>query len=108
MIFTGAAGRAVFSAEKMGKVSLGSGEHLYAGLNCFEAGQQHAAHVHGNQDKLYVVLEGEGEASVGEEVTAVKVGDVVLAPAGVPHGLRNPGNGRLVVLVVFGPPPRRE
>jgi quercetin dioxygenase-like cupin family protein len=107
MIVKGAAAQAQFSPEKMGKVSLAAGSHLYAGLNCFEPGQEHSAHVHADQDKLYVVLEGEGEASVGGERTAVAAGDVVLAAAGVPHGLRNPGPGRLTVLVVFGPPPKK-
>ena len=108
MILKHAAAQAVFSTEKMGKVSLGAGEHLYAGLNCFEPGQQHAAHVHADQDKLYVVLRGSGEAIVGEETAAVTVGDVVLAPAGVPHGLRNSSAERFVVLVVFGPPPKKD
>jgi quercetin dioxygenase-like cupin family protein len=106
MILRDAAARAVFSADKMGKVTLGAGERLFAGLNCFEPGQSHQAHVHPDQDKLYVILAGAGEAEVGEERSAVSVGDVILAPAGVPHGLANPGPGRLTALVVFAPPPR--
>ena len=94
-----------FSAEKMGKVSLGSGSHLYAGLNCFEPGQEHRAHTHPDQDKMYVVLDGEGEVEVGGETSAVSRGDVVMAPAGVAHGIRNSSAARLTVLVVFAPPP---
>ncbi len=108
MIWKQAAAQAIYSPEKMGKVSLGAGDHLYAGLNCFEPGQQHAAHVHANQDKLYVILQGSGEAIVGDETSPVTAGDVVLAPAGVPHGLRNSGPNRFVVLVVFSPPPKRD
>ncbi|MBI3473119.1 MAG: cupin domain-containing protein, partial [Candidatus Solibacter usitatus] len=67
MIVSKAAGRAAFNPEKMGKASLAAGEHLYAGLNCFEPGQEHRAHVHAGQDKLYFVLEGSGEVVVGEE-----------------------------------------
>lgn len=107
MIFRKAAGRAEFSAAKMGKVTLGGGSHLYTGLNCFEPGQEHKAHVHADQDKLYVVLEGRGEALVGEEESEVESGDVILAPAGVVHSMRNPGPARLVVLIVFGPPPAK-
>lgn len=106
MIFRKAASMAEFSPAKMGKVSLGGGDHLYTGLNCFEAGQEHKAHVHGDQDKMYVVLEGRGEATVGEEAAEVTTGDVLLAKAGVVHSLRNPGPERLVVLVIFGPPPK--
>ncbi|MDX2152919.1 MAG: cupin domain-containing protein [Bryobacteraceae bacterium] len=105
MIIQQMAGRAVFQAGKMGKASLAAGEYLYAGLNGFEPGQAHEAHVHENQDKMYVVLEGSGVARVGEEEQVVAAGDLILAPAGVVHGMRNPGPGRLVVLVVFGPPP---
>lgn len=105
MILRDAAARAVFSSAKMEKLTLGSGAHLYAGLNCFEAGQEHKAHVHAGQDKLYVVLSGVGIASVGDETAEVRTGDVILAAAGVPHGMRNPGPDRLVVLIVFSPPP---
>ncbi|HUQ91618.1 MAG TPA: cupin domain-containing protein [Bryobacteraceae bacterium] len=105
MIFRNAAQNARFAPDKMGKASLAGGKHLYSGLNCFEPGQEHKAHTHADQDKLYVVLQGSGIATVGEEVSPVEVGDVVLAGAGVIHGMRNPGPERLVVLVVFSPPP---
>lgn len=99
--------RAQFPADKMGKVQLAAGEFLYAGLNCFAPGQEHAAHIHADQDKLYYVLTGEGEAVVGKETAAVAAGDLVLAPAGVPHGMRNTGSAPLAVLTVFAPPPKR-
>ncbi|MCS7041407.1 MAG: cupin domain-containing protein [Bryobacteraceae bacterium] len=99
---------AEFSPERMGKAALGSGTHLYAGLNCFLPGQQHAAHVHPDQDKLYFILAGSGEAMVGDETHAVSEGDLVLAAAGVPHGLRNTGQAPMIALVVFAPPPRKS
>lgn len=105
MIIRNTLTKARFSAEKMGKVDLDAGEHLHAGLNCFEPGQEHKAHTHAGQDKLYVVLDGSDEATVGEETAAVSAGDVILAPAGVSHSMRNPGPHRLTVLVVFSPPP---
>lgn len=106
MIIRNAGLKAEFPEGKMGKVRLAAGEFLYAGLNCFAPGQQHAAHVHADQDKLYYVLEGSGEAALGDEVEAVETGDLVLAPAGVPHGMKNTGAGPLVVLTIFAPPPR--
>jgi len=105
MVIKAAARRAQFAESKMGKVTLAQGEKLYAGLNCFLAGQEHRAHVHADQDKMYVVLEGRGEAGVGGEISQVEPGDVVFAAAGVEHGLRNTSDAPLVVLVVFGPPP---
>lgn len=107
MIVRNAASLAIFSTEKMGKVTLGHGDLLYAGLNCFEPGQEHKAHAHADQDKLYIVLEGEGEASVENETSAVSPGDVVLARAGIVHSMKNTGQGRLIVMVVLSPPPVR-
>jgi quercetin dioxygenase-like cupin family protein len=107
MVIHNVAGLAQFPDNRMGKVSLAAGERLYAGMNCFLPGQEHQAHVHPDQDKLYYVLEGSGEAQVGEELTAVISGDLILARAGVLHGLRNTGAGPLSVLVVFSPPPQR-
>jgi mannose-6-phosphate isomerase-like protein (cupin superfamily) len=108
MIIRDAASRAVFSAEKMGKVSLVAGEYLYVGLNCFLPGQQHAAHVHLDQDKLYFVLEGSGVATIGESSEIVSPGDLIFAPAGVSHALSNSGPGNLVVATLFAPPPPRR
>lgn len=98
---------AEFADDRMRKVPLASGGRLYAGLNCFLPGQEHAAHVHEDQDKLYYLLSGYGEAQVGDETFEASEGDLILAPAGVPHGLKNTGLVPLVVLVVFAPPPRK-
>lgn len=108
MVVKRIASLAQFGAERMGKVSLAAGERLYAGLNCFLPGQEHAAHVHANQDKLYYVLAGRGQAQVGGETADVEPGDLILAAAGVPHGLKNTGDEPLTVLVVFAPPPRKS
>lgn len=100
-----AASRAVFRPEKMGKADLFRGETLFAGLNSFEPGQTHAAHVHHGQDKLYYVLAGSGKIGVGDEERVVNSGDAVFAPADVPHSVTNDGSERLVVLAVLAPPP---
>ena len=105
MVISKAASRAVFRAEKMGKADLVASEHLFAGLNAFEPGQEHELHTHARQDKLYYVLEGRGEVTVEEERTAIGAGDLVLARSGEKHALKNPGPERLVVMVVMGPPP---
>ncbi|MBL8179194.1 MAG: cupin domain-containing protein [Bryobacterales bacterium] len=107
MIVRNAAALAQFSPQKMGKLTLAAGQHLYAGLNCFEPGQEHHAHVHPDQDKLYFVLEGAGEATLGEESALLHPGDLLLAPAGVLHSMRNPGPHRLTVMIVFAPPPKK-
>ncbi len=107
MIVTNAASRAVFRPDKMGKADLALSDHLLAGLNSFEPGQEHQLHTHAGQDKLYFVLQGEGDVTVGGEQTRIKTGDLVLARSGEGHALKNPGPDRLVVMVVMGPPPKK-
>lgn len=96
---------AVYPADKMGKATLFESPRLLVGLNAFEPGQQHALHAHAGQDKVYHVLEGQGLFLLeGRELPAT-AGDLLVAPEGVPHGLRNPGPGRLLVLAVLAPSP---
>lgn len=89
----------------MGKADLLRGGCVFAGLNCFEPGQEHALHTHAGQDKLYYVIAGQGTVRVGEVETSIGAGDLVLARADEPHALRNPGPERLIVLAVMAPPP---
>lgn len=97
--------RAVFSEEKMGKVTLFRSDQLMVGLNCFLPGQEHKLHAHEGMDKVYQVLKGSGLFLLegGEEV--MEVGSFLAAPAGVPHGIRNTGDGELVVMAVLAPAP---
>jgi quercetin dioxygenase-like cupin family protein len=99
-------GRADFSSEKMAKSTIARGETLFAGLNCFEPGQEHALHAHAGQDKLYVVLEGDAEIQIGEDTQMIATGGAAFAPSGVVHAVRNCGATRLVVLAVLAPPPK--
>lgn len=107
MIIRSAVSQAQFNPAKMGKSDLAAGAHLFAGLNSFEPGQEHALHTHGGQDKLYFVLEGAGEVTVGAETATIRAGDLVLAESGEEHSLLNPGPDRLVVMVVMAPPPKK-
>jgi quercetin dioxygenase-like cupin family protein len=95
-----------FSPDRMGKSTIAQGDHLFAGLNSFEPGQEHALHTHAGQDKLYFVLEGSGIVQVGEQTEALSAGDAAFAPSGVAHSIRNPGPARLVVMAVLAPPPK--
>ena len=108
MIVRDVASRVVFREEKMGKADLLAGDSVFAGLNCFEPGQEHQLHTHPGQDKLYYVIEGEGDVTVAEETSHIKPGDLVLAKDGVPHALANPGPARLVVMTIMAPPPARK
>jgi mannose-6-phosphate isomerase-like protein (cupin superfamily) len=89
--------------DKQFKSTLFESGHLMLGLNCLEPGQTQAVHAHGEQDKFYFVIEGEGEFSVGPARQRCGPGMTVWAPAGVDHGVSNPGTVRLVVLVGIAP-----
>ena len=97
---------AKFAPDKLGKSEVARGDFLFAGLNCFEPGQEHAPHAHAGQDKLYVIMEGSGVVHVGEQSELLSAGDAAFAPSGVVHSIHNPGPGRLVVMAVLAPPPR--
>lgn len=93
------------SPEKFFKATLFQSGNLLLGLNCLEPGQAQPEHAHAGQDKFYFVLEGEGEFSVGDERRTLGPGGVAWAPAGQPHGVRNDGEHRLVILVGIAPAP---
>ena len=96
---------AVFREAKMGKSTLFESERLLVGLNAFEPGQEHALHAHAGMDKLYVVVEGRGRLLLEDREVEMGVGELLVAPEGVPHGIRNDGSARLVVLAVLAPSP---
>lgn len=94
---------AVFTPEKMGKTTLFSSTHVLVGLNAFEPGQAHALHAHAGMDKVYHVIEGEGVFLLEGRELPMRAGDLLVAPDGVPHGVRNTSPARLVVLAVLAP-----
>jgi mannose-6-phosphate isomerase-like protein (cupin superfamily) len=98
---------AVYAAGKMGKRTLFESPHLLVGLNAFEPGQEHALHAHSGMDKVYSVVEGKGIFLLEGRELPMRAGHLLVAPDGVPHGVRNPGPGRLLVLAILAPAPMR-
>ncbi len=101
------ADHAVFSPQKMGKATIFESARLLVGLNAFEPGQEHALHAHAGQDKVYQVIEGEGLFLLEGRELSMSSGDLLVAPEGVAHGVRNTGAGRLVVLAILAPAPHK-
>ncbi len=89
--------------EKFYKTTLWQGEHVMVGLNCLEPNQMQRVHAHQGADKIYFVLAGRGRFTVGGEERESGTGTLVLAPAGVPHGVTNTGSERLALLVAIAP-----
>ena len=96
---------AVYTPEKMGKTTLFRSDRVMVGLNAFEPGQEHKLHSHAGMDKVYHVLEGEGLFLLAGQEAPMRAGTLLVAPEGAPHGIRNTGTGRLLVLAVLAPAP---
>ena len=91
------------NTEKFHKTTLWQGEHITVGLNCLEPDQVQSVHAHQAADKIYLVLEGRGRFTIGKVDQEAGAGMLVVAPAGVPHGVTNTGSERLSLLVAIAP-----
>jgi quercetin dioxygenase-like cupin family protein len=91
--------------DKAFKHTFFQSERLLTGLNCLQPGQQQAIHDHADQDKFYFVLAGAGKFTVGDETRTCSAGELILAPAGMPHGVVNEGEELLTFLTVIAPFP---
>jgi quercetin dioxygenase-like cupin family protein len=91
----------------MGKATIFESSRVLVGLNAFEPGQEHALHAHAGQDKVYHVIEGDGVFLLDGRELAMTTGDLLVAPDGIAHGVRNTGTRRLLVLAILAPAPRQ-
>ncbi|MCL4870712.1 MAG: cupin domain-containing protein [Anaerolineae bacterium] len=91
--------------DKFYKTTLFRADHLLLGLNCLEPGQVQKVHDHADQDKFYMVVAGRGRFQVGDEQFEGAEGQIIWAPAGIPHGVSNENNTRLTLLVGIAPAP---
>ena len=92
-----------FALEKMKKVNLWQTPRMFCDVYGLEPGQAQAGHTHAHNDKIYVVLEGAGHFQVGSDEQTLGPGHAVYVPPGAPHGVANPGPGRLRLLVFVAP-----
>lgn len=96
---------AVYDSARMGKTTLFQSDRLLVGLNAFEPGQEHRLHAHSGMDKVYHVLAGRGVFLLEGREEPMAAGTLLIAPAEVPHGIRNTGTDRLLVLTILAPSP---
>ena len=96
---------AVYNSESMSKTTLFRSDQVLVGLNAFEAGQEHELHAHSNMDKIYFVVSGHGLFLLEGRELDMRGGEMLIAPQGVPHGIRNTGTERLLVLAILAPSP---
>lgn len=98
-----AADLAEFSAQEFGRKVLAETDRFRVVIAALEDGQEIPLHAP-PLDMVMTIVEGTGKVMAGEEVHAVRAGDVVIVPAGQTRGLRAAG-GRLVAVNVVSPPP---
>ena len=92
-------------ADKPFKHSFLQTERMLVGLNTLSSGQSQPLHDHRDQDKLYFVLSGRGRFTVGVASRMCHEGELILAPAGIPHGVENVDEAPLSFLTVIAPFP---
>ena len=56
-------------------------------------------------DKIFLVIEGRGLFLLEGDDVPMQAGVLLVAPEGTPHGIRNTGTERLLVLVILAPAP---
>lgn len=96
---------AAYAADKMKKNNVFTTDRLFCDVYCFEPGQTQTPHAHAASDKIYYVIDGTAQITVGTSVRDARAGTVALAPAGASHAVHNPGPERLMLLVVMAPKP---
>ena len=94
-----------FSPEKMQKINLFETKNFFCDVYCLEPGQDQKVHAHKDEDKLYFVLDGRGTFIVDEEAQELGEGQVIFAPAGSNHGVKNTSQAGLKLLVFMTPNP---
>jgi len=57
-------------------------------------------HQHGNNEEMYIVLDGEGEMNINGEIRTIKKGDMILNKPNGEHGLVNNSNSDIELLVI--------
>lgn len=91
--------------EKPFKHTFFQSERLLTGLNCLLPGQKQPIHDHAEQDKFYYVVAGLGLFTVGDTEKVCAAGELILAPAGIEHGVENQGTELLSFITVIAPFP---
>ncbi len=94
-----------YKVDNFSYQTLFAGEHLVVELYGFEPGASIPAHQHEETEHVLTIIQGEGDVRIGGKWIILKQGEIVLVPAGVYHGIHNPGTERLVVQQVSSPKP---
>jgi mannose-6-phosphate isomerase-like protein (cupin superfamily) len=98
----------LFALDKMQKINLFETENFFCDIYCLEPGQEQKVHAHKVEDKIYYVLDGSGSFFIGGETRELGVNQIIFAPAGQEHGVKNTSADRLSLLVFMTPNPNKK
>jgi quercetin dioxygenase-like cupin family protein len=83
------------------------GKHGRASISFFivnnRPGQGPSLHHH-PYDETFLILEGQVQVRVGEQTLEGGPGDIVVGPAGIPHGFINTGQGPARLVCIHAAP----
>ena len=78
------------------------GQHQELNYARFEPGSKYPMHSH-SYEQISVAIQGRMKLTVGEEVGEVGPGDMLHAPADVPHGGERLGDEAIIFIDVYSP-----
>ena len=101
------ADRAAFQDAKMSRHRLAATPRLHSDLYCLPSRSEPGGPRPPRPGQALRRNRGKARIRVGPEIEWLEPGVLVVAPAGIEHGLENPTPEPCVVLVVVVPPPSR-
>ena len=94
-----------FDPAKLQKLNVVQTSRFFLEVYCLAPGQAQKPHTHDGSDKVYAVLEGQVRVRIGADTADLGPGEAALAPAGIDHGIENPGPTNAAILVFMAPLP---
>jgi len=70
---------------------------------CLKSGMQQKPE-RADVSKLYLIMEGQAEMAIEDEVSPLKQGDLLHIPAGSMHSIKNPGPDDVVTFAIWWKP----
>lgn len=81
-----------------------TGPHAQVVAMSLPAGTDIGEEVHPDTDQIFLIIDGDGEAKVGEEVRPIVEKDLVFVPAGMVHNITNTDHEDMKLLTFYAPP----
>ncbi|TCT12116.1 cupin domain [Natranaerovirga pectinivora] len=80
--------------------TLSQGKASSLTLFAFDKGEEISSHS-SSGDALVYVLDGSSKITIGDEVFEVSKGEMIVMPAGIPHGLEAIEQFKMLLVVIF-------